>query len=416
MMLESWGAILTGWVHETFVDTKYTFYFFGFEWTQILLTDLFFDGDVIYLWFFLMGIIALCVGLGYRYRLTSILLFIFWSTVYFAQKSHYNNHYYLIVLISFLFILLPAAGQYSLDVKSGRSKAISYVPGYQVLVFPVLVAIVYFYATVAKLHPDWLEAKSLLIWLKAKSNYPLIGPILKQPWLAYTLSYGGILFDGLIIFLLLSKRTRVLAILLSLLFHIMNSIIFQIGIFPYLALSFALFFFPSEQVHRYFKSKLGYITGETRSRDRFSLYMVTGFLIIQFFIPLRHHLIKGDVLWTEEGHRCSWRMMLRAKSARTTYRLVTDDGERRIRLRDYLVPHQRADAQWKPDVIWRMAQIIGDEARQKGKKNIQVFVDAALSVNGRTYSQYTDASFNLYGSDWNYCGHQEWLLIAPWAL
>ncbi|WP_316930169.1 HTTM domain-containing protein [Leeuwenhoekiella sp. MAR_2009_132] len=34
---------------------------------------------------------------------------------------------------------------------------------------------------------------------------------------------------------------------------------------------------------------------------------------MQLELPLRHWIIKDDVLWTEEGHRLSWRMMLRSK-------------------------------------------------------------------------------------------------------
>ena len=41
------------------------------------------------------------------------------------------------------------------------------------------------------------------------------------------------------------------------------------------------------------------------------------------FIPLRHHLIPGDVKWTGEGYLGSWQVMLSEKSASADF-IVTD--------------------------------------------------------------------------------------------
>lgn len=40
------------------------------------------------------------------------------------------------------------------------------------------------------------------------------------------------------------------------------------------------------------------------------------YFLIQLLLPLRHFLIEGNVAWTEEGYRLSWRMMTRDKSGR----------------------------------------------------------------------------------------------------
>jgi len=143
---------------------------------------------------------------------------------------------------------------------------------------------------------------------------------------------------------------------------------------------------------------------------------ITTFLVVQILLPLRHHAIAGDVLWTEEGHRCAWRMMLRAKSASTQYTLVSDRGIQKIRLRDYVVGHQMSDVKWKPDVIWQLAQRIGDDAIAEGHKGVEIYVSAEVGVNGRGRKPLVDSTKNIYGVEWNYFGHQEWLLIAPWGL
>src|SRR5699024_839722 len=108
-------------------------------------------------------------------------------------------------------------------------------------------------------------------------------------------------------------------------FHIFNSIVFQIGIFPYLALGLFIFFYPPKYIHRLFlKRKPFYDQGEII----FPAYknLMTAFLgvwfLIQLLLPIRHWFIKGDVLWTEEGHRLAWRMMLRSRSGYSTFKIV----------------------------------------------------------------------------------------------
>src|SRR5690606_9094085 len=110
--------------------------------------------------------------------------------------------------------------------------------------------IVYTYAAIAKIYPDWLDfsvAKSLM---ENKSDYILIGTLLQQKWLHAFISYSGIFFDLLIVPLLLFKPTRKFAFFASIIFHLFNSIVFQIGIFPYLSLAFTLFFFEPETVRK----------------------------------------------------------------------------------------------------------------------------------------------------------------------
>src|SRR5690554_7360920 len=67
-------------------------------------------------------------------------------------------------------------------------------------------------------------------------------------------------------------------------------------------------------------------TSELQSRPhlvcRLLLEKKKPYLILQVLLPLRHWAIKGDVLWTEEGHRLSWRMMLRARGGEAEFKVV----------------------------------------------------------------------------------------------
>ena len=62
--------------------------------------------------------------------------------------------------------------------------------------------------------------------------------------MVYLISYGGLLFDLLIVPLLLWRRTRPLAFLVALAFHLTNWYLFNIGIFPWLMIAATLLFFP----------------------------------------------------------------------------------------------------------------------------------------------------------------------------
>ena len=99
---ESFGAIFTGWVKRILIDPQVTFSFIGFEWLKPL------PGFGMYFYFIAMGVFGLAIMLGYRYRIAIISYTILWAGVYFMQKTAYNNHYYLLLLISFLTVILQA--------------------------------------------------------------------------------------------------------------------------------------------------------------------------------------------------------------------------------------------------------------------------------------------------------------------
>ena len=83
--------------------------------------------------------------------------------------------------------------------------------------------IVYTYGSIAKLYPDWLNAHVIDVMMQAKKHYWLIGDLLQQNFMHYFLAYGGILFDGLVIPLLLYKPTRRITFFVAIFFHLFNS-------------------------------------------------------------------------------------------------------------------------------------------------------------------------------------------------
>ncbi|WP_418638585.1 HTTM domain-containing protein [Winogradskyella sp.] len=406
--LEAVGAIFTGWIQRTLIEPEFTFSFIGFEWLQPL------PGNWMYFYYLVMGVFGLFIMLGFKYRFSMVMFALMWTATYLMQKSSYNNHYYLLVLLSFLMVFLPANRYASLDVKLKPSlKSIS-MPSWCKWIFVLQLFILYSYASAAKLYSDWLDASVIEILMRNKANYPIIGELLQQNTVHYILAYGGILFDGLIIPLLLFKPTRKYAFFASIFFHLFNSIVFQIGIFPYMSLAFSLFFFDPKAIKNIFLKKKPFYDANAIIVPKYKPILVSFFSIyfmVQIALPLRHHFFKDDVLWTEEGHRLSWRMMLRAKSGRTTYSVINANTNKAIpiKLDDYLTKKQQRGASSKPDVIWQFAQHLKQDFAKQGIP-VKVFVKSYVSVNGKPSKQLIDPKVDIANEEWHHFKHHDWIL------
>jgi hypothetical protein len=361
-----------------------------------------------------MGVFGLLIMIGYKYRFSMLAFAIMWSATYLMQKSSYNNHYYLLMLLSGIMVFLPANRYASIDAKFNPNIKSFSMPQWCQWVIIFQLFIVYTYASVAKLYPDWLNTSVIELMMKGKRHYIIVGELLQQKWVHYVLAYGGIVFDGLIVPLLLFKPTRKYAFLVSIFFHLSNSFIFQIGIFPYLSLAFSLFFFPTKTIQKLFlKKKPFYAKNEIKIPSYNSLLIVVFavYFIIQIGLPLRHHFIEDNVLWTEEGHRLSWRMMLRVKHGQTSYWVENKTTGKRtfVNLNNYLSTKQKRTASTKPDVIWQFAQRLKEEYKKKGE-DVAVYVNCKISINGKPYKTLIDSNMDLASVEWDIFKHNHWIL------
>lgn len=406
--LESFGAIFTGWVTRTLVEPKFTFNFIGFDFLQPL------PGDWMYVYYTVMGVFGLLIMVGYKYRLSMFAFTLMWTCTYLMQKSSYNNHYYLLMLLSAIMVFLPANKYASLDAKlNPKIKQIS-MPSWVKWVFVVQLFILYTYASIAKMYPDWLDLSVPKQLMAGKINYPIIGELLQHKFVAPFIAYGGILYDGLVIPLLLYKPTRKYIFIASIFFHLFNSIVFQIGIFPYLALAFSLFFFEPEKIKNLFlKKKSLYTEGKIIVKNYKLILVSVGviYFAFQIALPLRQHFFTDNVLWTEEGHRLSWRMMLRSRSGYTSYKVIDKNTNKTefIKMTDYLTKKQIRSASSKPDVIWQFAQRLKKEYAKNGK-DVKVYVDSKISINGRPYKRLIDQNVDLASVPWYWNKHSDWIL------
>lgn len=407
--LESIGAIFTGWVKRTLIDPDFTFTVIGFDWLQPL------PGNSMYYYYLIMGLFGFLVMIGYKYRFSMISFTILWSATYLMQKASYNNHYYLLILISSFMCIVPANRYLSVDAKLKPSLVSHQMSNWVKLIFIAQMGIVYTYGAIAKLYPDWLDTTVMQQFMLAKKHYYLIGELLQENWLHYFLAYGGIAFDGLIIPLLLIKKTRKIAFVIAIFFHMFNAIVFQVGIFPFLSLAFCLFFFEPETIHKLFlKRKLFYQSDAIKIPKIATLLkpVLVIYFCIQVMLPIRHWFIKGDVLRTEEGHRLSWRMMLRTKSGTINFKVVDKKTGKAtiINHHDMVSNKQSQMLATKPDVIWQFVQRLKKEYTSKGD-DVEIYaIRSKISTNNKAYKPFINPEIDLTTIDWNTFTHSNWIL------
>ena len=234
-----------GWIDELYLAPAHHFSYVGFEWVQP------WPGPLMYAHFAALGVLAVCIAAGYRYRLAALLFAVGFTYVELIDKTTYLNHYYWISLAGLLIVFLPLHRVWSVDAWRSRARRAPTVPACTIWLLRAQLAVVYVFAGAGKLNPDWLlEAMPLRIWLPQHADLLLIGPLLDEVWVAYAMSWAGAAFDLTIVGWLLWPRSRPFAYVAVVVFHLLTGQLFMIGVFPWLMIAGTLIFFPPDWPRR----------------------------------------------------------------------------------------------------------------------------------------------------------------------
>jgi hypothetical protein len=392
-----------GWIEKLYIQPKFFFSYYGFEWVKPI-------GDYTYIIFAICGIAALFVALGYKYRIAIIVFFLSFTYIELMDKTTYLNHYYFISCVAFLMIFLPANVYFSVDAYKNPRMAFQMVPKWTVDSIKLMLGIVYFYAGLAKLNSDWLfNAMPLKIWLPSKYDLPFLGDLMQQPWVHYTFSWSGALYDLAIPFLLLYRRTRWFAFALVVTFHVMTRVLFPIGMFPYIMIVSTLIFFDTgfhrkvirfiSKVLRIDYSKMVALsqTRKYRFKRNIALPILAVFFVIQLLFPWRYLAYPNELFWTEEGYRFSWRVMLMEKAGYAQFKIKnTETGEQfLVDNTDFLTPFQEKQMSTQPDFILEYAHFLGEHFETQGHENVAVYAESYVALNGRLSQPYVDPNVDL---------------------
>ena len=415
-MLRFWSK---GWIDSVYVVPKFHFKYYGFEWVESL-------GSYTYLLFIVCILCAVLITIGLWYRLSILVFFLSFTYIELIEKTTYLNHYYFISILSFLLVFLPANKCFSMDVFL-RKKQYKEIPQWTVDAIKLLMVIVYFYAGLAKINSDWLfKALPLKIWMRSKYDIPLIGEtLLQQEWVHYAMSWGGMLYDLSIPFLLFYRKTRLFGFAMVVFFHVFTAVLFPIGMFPYIMIVSALIFFEGETHNKIVTllkkiiqplssllevSSMENVNQFNYKRPKWRLWTLGVFFAIQMVVPFRYVLYPSELFWAEEGYRFSWRVMLVEKIGYTNFKVVnkTSGSSFYVRNGHFLTDLQIKQMSFQPDMILEYAHYLGDHFKSQGHKNIGIYVESYVSLNGRSNQQFIDPEIDLLMQKESF-KHKQWI-------
>ena len=186
------------------------------------------------------------------YRLSATAFFLIITYVFLLEKARYLNHLYLVSLIAFLMIFVPAHRHFSLDALRSRDIRSKIVPAWSIWLLRFQVGIPMFLGGIAKINADWLRGEPLRSWLSSRTDFPLIGQFFTSEVMVWMMNYWSIFLDLFVVFFLLNRRTRLFAYIAALHFHFINSRLFDIGIFPWMLIVTTAVFFEPDWPRRVF--------------------------------------------------------------------------------------------------------------------------------------------------------------------
>jgi hypothetical protein len=397
MLISTLRFIAKGWVYDFYIAPRVFFPFYGFEWVRPM-------GAIgMYTVFIVMAVAALFVCLGLFYRVSITAFFVTFLYVELLDKTYYLNHYYFVSVITFLMMLVPAHRYFSLDTVRKPECLRTHVPAWMVDVFRAQLCWVYFCAGLSKLNHDWMvEAMPLKLWLSADGSIPVIGRLLVQPWVAFVFSWFGAVFDLSIGFVLWTRRTRPVAYVFVVVFHVLTGWLFKIGMFPYIMIAVTLVFFSPASRDTEVRP---YVAGTWR-------YPVLAlFLFWQLVLPFRFLLYPGKLFWTEEGYRFSWRVMLMEKGGTAFFYVRDAQTHRRWEVvnSEFLTPLQERMMETQPDMILQFAHHLHDFYGARGIHDPIVTVESYVTLNGSSSRLFIDSTVNLAKEKESFLP-QKWIL------
>lgn len=420
MLASTLRFMAKGWVYSLYIKPTVFFPYYGFEWVKPL-------GELgMYAIFIIMALSACFILLGLFYRFFMTLFFITFTYVELIDKTNYLNHYYFISIVSLLLIFLPAHRYFSVDAWRRKTIQVSHIPHYFILIIKVQVFMVYFFAGVAKLNTDWLwHAMPLKIWLPAHSEMPVIGPYLTKEWVAYLFSWFGCVYDLIIPFLLMIPRCVKPAYFFVVVFHLATSLFFNIGMFPYVMICLTTIFF-SETFHLHLIDRLTRVlrlkasTTKTKHCQPAPVFVKTITICmlvhfsLQLVLPFRYLLYHGNLFWTEQGFRFSWRVMLIEKAGTAFFYIRDKRTEKKIEINngEYLTPMQEKMMATQPDMLIQYAHFLKKAYQQKGFEDPEVLAESYVTLNGRPSCLMVDQTTVLSHEQDDF-KPKHWILPAP---
>lgn len=374
-----------------------------------------------------VGVSAVLVALGLLYRIATVVIFVSWSYIFFCDQTAYQNHDYLMVLLTGMLCVMPLNRRFSLDTRMGLARYSETVSMWCLFLFRFQIGLVYFWGGVRKINPDWLRGEPIRSMLHTEAfEHPVVGGWLLSETTAIAFAYGGLLFDLLIVPALLWRRTRIPAYVVAVCFHLTNAWMWDIDVFPWFMIVATLLFFDpafGRPLLNRLRDRFGTaaaevggagseLHGDFRRRKMVSAAVVT-FCAIQMLVPCRPFLHAGHPLEQQDLLMFSWNMMLRLNTTRLAFRMVDNDtGEAQIVQPNEFLSTFQTGRLGSPDMMHQAAQYVAEVYSESGTKDVSVYVLAEQRVHARDWQVAYDPSVDFAATPRS-IGPKPW--VAPFA-
>jgi vitamin K-dependent gamma-carboxylase len=413
MIWHAYSYFLHNRIARFWLEPRFLFKYYGFSWVHP------WPGNGLYIHWAALGLLALFIAAGFLYRPSALLFCLGYTYTFLLDAALWVNHKYLICLISFLLIFVPAHRAFSIDAWLNPKLRSQTAPAWSLWLLRAQMGVVYFYAGIAKLLPDWLHGEPMRVWLARKTDFPVIGRFFREEWAVYSFSYAALLFDLFIVPFLLWRRTRLAAFWVATAFHLLNVRLFNIGVFPWLAIAGTTLFlspsWPRRVLSIFGRKRAPDTVSESRPlppvQQRVVLTLVLLYIAIQVVLPLRPFLYRGGIEWTQAEHRFSWRMMLIAKWDHAYFYVTDPNSGQTFQAvpEDFLNYWQADKIQWRPDMLLQFAHYLAKVMPREGPKPLKVEARVLVGLNGRKPRLFIDQNVDLAAEEQTW-GRPHWLL------
>jgi hypothetical protein len=424
------------WITYYWIAPDFHFTYPGFSWLRP------WPGHGMYVHFAVLGASAAAIAAGRFTRVAASVFFLGFTYAFLLDRARYLNHFYLISLLAFLLMIVPAHRVWSLDSAHVRSRGVAWpstVPMWTVWLLRFQMGVVYAFAGFAKFDQGWLSGHVFTTRFETTGG-PIMEWIAVHGFAAIVLAWGGLAFDLLIVPFLLWSRTRPVAFAAAVLFHVSNALLFSIGVFPWLGIAATTIFFSPDWPRALLRpiarrwgvqeraplSHAGDSVGSPSSRrarggrrgrsdirvrpiSRPTFALLTAYVVIQLAVPIRHVLYAGEVDWNRRGHRFSWRMKLHSVQGLLQFRVVTDADTTIVFPSNHMPEFQTRTMMRYPGMILQFAQHVSTRFQEKLQRPVRVYADAVISMDGQPASLLIDPRVDL-ASQRDTFGRQPWIL------
>ncbi|HPH81946.1 MAG TPA: HTTM domain-containing protein [Flavobacteriales bacterium] len=337
-------------------------------------------------------------------RVGIIVFILSFSYLFLLEESYYNNHFYFfIMLCACWFFFKPKRDDTGTEV----------IPYWQLFLFQFLVVLVYFYGGLVKLNHDWLilqQPARTLLTLNAPNSW------LSSDLAVYYITFGGLIFDLIIGFLLWNRKTFLLGTILAILFHLTNHFMFNmgdggtIGIFPLAMSAACLLFAPPEGLRKLLArislDDLGRNLSQAKKQASNEILfpfkpwirnLLFAFVIIQLILPYRYLLVSKEVDWNGQANFFSWRMKVHTKEVDVKFyarKLPTDKPEQ-VNIGRIINTMQIKMMGQNADMIYKFSQYLKKELRKTWGTDPIITADIQVGFNGRQQQAFVDPNRDL---------------------